>query len=128
MIAASSPTLANIGNLPPVSYDYRLNSLEGTTKTTDNILSSTAEVVALTNTQAALGVGANSMCAVGSQLVDMVGYGSSYGTNKATSATPTYCFAGTGRLSMMGALHLAVSLELHGKIDLSIPSITKAIS
>jgi len=96
MIAASSPTLANIGSLPPIPYDYRLNAIEGKTVATDNILSSTTEAVALTSTQAALGASANSICGTGSQLVDLVGYGSSFGTVKGTNATPTYCFAGTG--------------------------------
>src|SRR5665213_830122 len=64
MIAASSPSLASIGALPPTStpYDYRLKTIEGTTcdaiagscTAIDNILSSTVGVVALTNTQTAL--------------------------------------------------------------------------
>lgn len=96
MIAASSPTLASIGNLPPIPYDYRLKTIEGTTSASDNLLSSTTEAVALTNTQTALTPGSDSMCGGGSQLVDLVGYGSSFATNKSGSASTTACFAGDG--------------------------------
>jgi len=99
MIAASSPTLSTFGTLSPIPYDYRLKTIEKTTvdgTSGDNILSSTTGAVALTNTQTALASGTTSLCGSGSTLLDLVGYGSDIGTNSATAATPSLCFAGTG--------------------------------
>jgi hypothetical protein len=99
MISASSPTLSTDGVLSPVPYDYRLKTIEGTIvdgTSGDNILSSTVGVVALTSTQVPLTASANSLCGSGAQLVDLLGYGSSFSTNSATAATPATCYAGTG--------------------------------
>jgi len=100
MISASSPTLSTSGSLSPIPYDYRLKTIEGTLvdgTSGDNILSSTTGVVALANTTTALTASSASLCATGSQLLDLVGYGSDVVTNAATAAaTPTSCFAGSG--------------------------------
>lgn len=102
MISASSPTLSTYGDLPSISYDYRLKTIEGTVKdgtSGDNILSSTVGVVALTSTQAALTASSSNsqtLCGTGSQLLDLVGYGSDIATNSSTSPTPATCYAGSG--------------------------------
>lgn len=99
MISASSPTLSTYGTLSPISYDYRLKTIEGTIvdgTSGDNILSSTVGVVTLTSTQTALATNTNALCGTGTQLLDYVGYGSDIATNSATSATPSICYAGTG--------------------------------
>jgi hypothetical protein len=98
MISASSPTLSTSGSLSPIPYDYRLKTIEKTTvdgTSGDNILSSTVGVVALTNTQTALAASSNSLCGGGSQLLDLVGYGSDIATNSSTTATPATCYAGS---------------------------------
>jgi len=100
MIAGSSPDLAAIGDEPPAgfNYDYQLQTIElGTTPPkTQNILSSTVGVIALTNTQTALTSNAGAQCGTGSQLVDLVAYGSNVATNSSTTTTPAVCFAGSG--------------------------------
>jgi hypothetical protein len=99
MISASSPTLSTSGILPPIPYDYRLKTIEGTIvdgTSGDNILSSTVGVVALTSTQTALAASSNSLCGTGTQLLDFVGYGSDIATNGSTAATPGTCYAGSG--------------------------------
>lgn len=100
MISASSPSLATYGSLPPIAYDYELQTIEdgGVSKipTTQNILSSTVGVVALTNTFTALTASAATQCGTGANLLDLVGYGSDIATNAATSATPASCYAGSG--------------------------------
>jgi hypothetical protein len=99
MISASTPTISTIGSLSPIPYDYRLKTIEKTTvdgTSGDNILSSTVGVVALTNTQTALSASSDSLCGTGTQLLDLIGYGSDIATNTATSATPATCYAGTG--------------------------------
>jgi hypothetical protein len=107
MIAASSQQLSTSGAVAPIAYDYQLQSIEdgGAAKipTTQNILSSTIGVVALTNSQTALTGSSASLCATGSQLVDLVGYGSSAGTNSSTSATPASCFAGVSEANYDGS-------------------------
>ncbi len=96
MIAASSPTLSTYGSLPAIAYDYQLQTIElGTPASTQNILSSTTGTVALTNTQTALTSVTTAPCGSGSQLVDVVGYGSDIATNAATSATTNICYAGS---------------------------------
>ena len=97
MISASSPTLAAYGSLSPIPYDYQLQTIEvGTPSSTQNILSSTVGVVALTNTFTALTASSNTQCGTGTQLVDFVAYGSNISTNGATTATPASCYAGSG--------------------------------
>ena len=99
MIAASTPTISTSGSLSPIPYDYRLNTIEGTTSDGskgDNFLSSTVGVVALTNTQTALAASSASLCGTGTQLDDLVGYGSDKSTNGSTTASPATCFAGSG--------------------------------
>ena len=99
MIAASSPTLSTDGSLSPIPYDYRLKTIEGTIvdgTSGDNLLSSTVEAVALTNTQTALTISSSTQCETGTQLVDLLGFGSDIATNSATSATPSICYAGSG--------------------------------
>ena len=99
MIAASSPTLSTTGAIAPILYDYRLKTIEGTIvdgTSGDNILSSTVGVVALTNTQTALTSSSSAQCGTGTQLVDLVAYGSTVATNSATTATPASCYAGSG--------------------------------
>jgi hypothetical protein len=100
MISASSVSLATYGSVAPIPYDYELQTIEdgGASKipTTQNILSSTVGVVALTNSFTALTAGSASQCGTGSNLLDFVGYGSDIATNSATSATPSSCYAGSG--------------------------------
>jgi hypothetical protein len=97
MISASSANLATYGTVAPIAYDYQLQTLEGKVTDTQNLLSSTTGTIALTSTQTALGTSATDhSCASGSQLLDLVGYGSSFATNAATSATPNSCYAGSG--------------------------------
>ncbi len=98
MISGSSVSLASIGATSPIPYDYELQTIElgGTPPSTQNILSSTVGVIALTNTQTALTASSSSQCGTGSQLVDLVAYGSNVSTNSATTATPASCFAGSG--------------------------------
>ena len=98
MISGSSPNLATYGSLPPIPYDYELQYIEdnGTIPSTQNILSSTVGVVALANTQTALTAGSSPQCGTGTQLVDIVGYGSNIATNAATTASPASCYAGSG--------------------------------
>jgi hypothetical protein len=98
MIAGSSVNLATVGAVAPIPYDYQLQTIElGTTPpSSQNILSSTVAVVALTNTQKALTASSSSACGTGSQLLDMVGYGSNVSTNSATSPTPASCYSGSG--------------------------------
>jgi hypothetical protein len=106
MISASSPTLATFGALSPIPYDYQLQTIElgvGKVSATQNILSSTVGVVALTNTQTALTASSNSLCGTGTQLLDLVGYGSTLATNAATTATPASCFAGSGAANYDGS-------------------------
>jgi hypothetical protein len=97
MIAGSSVNLAAIGAVAPIPYDYQLQTIElGTTPpSSQNILSSTVGVVALTNTQKALTASSSSACGTGAQLLDMVGYGSNVSTNS-TSPTPASCYSGSG--------------------------------
>jgi hypothetical protein len=100
MISGSSPNLATFGSLSPIPYDYELQTIEdgsaAAIPSTQNILSSTTGAVALTSTQTALTPVAGSLCGSGTQLLDLVGYGSDIATNAATTATPSLCFAGTG--------------------------------
>ncbi|MBS1801126.1 MAG: hypothetical protein JSS95_15035 [Acidobacteria bacterium] len=98
MISASSPTLSTVGSLSPIPYDYRLKTIEGTVvdgTSGDNILSSTVGVIALAGTQTALTASSNSLCGTGSQLLDVVGYGSDFATGT-TASTPSSCYAGSG--------------------------------
>ena len=106
MVSASSPTLATFGSLAPIAYDYRLKTIEGTTvdgTSGDNILSSTTGEIALTNSQTALTSVTTPPCGSGSQLLDVVGYGSDAGTNSTTAATPSICYAGTGQAPYDGS-------------------------
>jgi hypothetical protein len=98
MISGSSVDLATFGTVAPIPYDYQLQTIElGTTPpSSQNILSSTVGVIALTNTQKALTASSSSACGTGAQLLDMVGYGSNVSTNKATSPTPASCYSGSG--------------------------------
>ncbi|WP_089410350.1 choice-of-anchor X domain-containing protein [Granulicella rosea] len=98
MISGSSVSLATYGSVAPIPYDYELQTIElGTTPpTTQNILSSTVGVVALTNTQTALTASSASACGTGTQLLDMVGYGSNVALNTSTTATPATCYSGSG--------------------------------
>ncbi|MES2394200.1 MAG: choice-of-anchor X domain-containing protein [Acidobacteriota bacterium] len=100
MISASSASLASIGSLSPIPYDYQLSSIEdggqANVPSTQNIMSSTVGVIALTSSTTALTAGGSPQCGTGSQLLDLVGYGSTFSTNSATSATPASCFAGSG--------------------------------
>jgi len=99
MISASSPTLSTSGALAPIAYDYRLKTIEGTIvdgTSGDNILSSTVQAIALTNTQTALTASSASQCGTGSQLLDFLGYGSDIATNSTTTASPATCYAGAG--------------------------------
>src|SRR5665213_2056599 len=82
MISASSASLATFGSVAPIPYDYQLQTIElGTPSATQNILSSTVGVVALTDTQTALTASSSSQCGTGTQLVDLVAYGSNVSTN-----------------------------------------------
>ena len=100
MIAGSSVSLATYGAVAPIPYDYQLQAIEdggqGNIPTTQNILSSTVGVVALTNSTTALTAGSSPQCGTGSQLLDFVAYGSTFATNAATSASPASCYAGSG--------------------------------
>jgi hypothetical protein len=98
MIAGSSQALSSDGSVAPIVYDYELQSIElnNVIPSTQNILSSTVGVVALTNTQKALTAGSSPVCGSGSQLQDLIGYGSNIATNSATTASPASCYAGSG--------------------------------
>jgi len=98
-ISASAPSSATFSDAPPANfYDYQLQTIEtgGAPSSSQNILSSTVGVIALTNTQTALTASSSSQCGTGPQLLDFVGYGSNVATNAATTATPATCFAGSG--------------------------------
>lgn len=99
MISGSHVNLATYGAVAPIPYDYELQSIEdggqANIPTSQNILSSTTGVIALANNQTALTASSASLCATGSQLVDLVGYGSSFSTQSA-AATPDSCYAGSG--------------------------------
>jgi hypothetical protein len=98
MISASSVSLATYGNVAPIPYDYELQTIEdggaANIPATQNILSSTTGTVALTSTTTALTIGGSPQCGTGSQLLDLVGYGSSFST-QSVAATPNICYAGT---------------------------------
>lgn len=118
MISASTPTISTSGSLSPIPYDYRLNTIEGKTKdgtSGDNFLSSTVGVVALTNTTSALAASSDSLCGTGTQLLDLVGYGSDTPTNSATTATPASCFAGSGEAYYDGSSALGRQLGVTRK-------------
>jgi hypothetical protein len=112
MISASAEGLSTIGADAPIAYDYELKTIEGTVTTTDNILSSTVGVVALTNSQTALTASAASQCGTGAQLLDLVGYGSNIATNAATTASPASCYAGTGEAYYDGSSALGRQLGI----------------
>src|SRR5580698_964285 len=68
MIAGSSQALSSDGSVAPIPYDYQLQTIEDNNNvpSTQNILSSTVGVVALTNTQKALTAGSSPVCGSGS--------------------------------------------------------------
>jgi hypothetical protein len=110
MIAGSAEALSDDGKDAPIAYDYRLKMIEGTTADSDNILSSTTGVVALTNTQTVLTATGGSLCGGGSQLWDLIGYGSNFSTGSGTSATPSSCFAGSGEAYYDGSTNYSRQL------------------
>ncbi len=103
MIAGSAVTLSSYGSVAPIPYDYQLGTIEGTATATQNILSSVAGVIALTNTQTALTSTASIPCGTGSQLLDVVGYGSNIATNSATKPTVGVCYQGSGSANYDGS-------------------------
>ncbi|MEO6924330.1 MAG: lamin tail domain-containing protein, partial [Bryocella sp.] len=92
LITASSPTLSSYGANTPITADYLLTSqFPGPAVSTLNILSSVAQTIALTNNVTPIPAGSSGVVCpaiTASNLVDLLGYGSTTG-----------CYAGSGPTS-----------------------------
>lgn len=98
LIVASAPEISSYGTATPITADYQLETLESQQpgwsepdtylEKTQNILSSTAETVALTSSTNVIPASTQSSCASYSWVVDMVGYGSSNNCYLGAGAAP----------------------------------------